>query len=283
MNKRLLLLYLLFLMPLLLQPRGVHSADLVPVESAKTACCSSTADADIAQLHKNAERLYAHFKPQEAAGELQKVLQLDGQNLEALAKLSRAHIDMGDMIPESSPGAQERKMKEYRKAEEYARKAVKADPNSTWGHFYVAASLGSMAALSPVGKQIDIAGEIRGAIEKAIALDPQNGFAYHVYGVWHRKMAEIGKASRMFASVVYGRSIPAGSFEKSIEYLSKAATLNPKVIASRLELARSYVAVENWSLARSSLLSVRELPNQFSDDTKHKQKAEQLLEEIKER
>ena len=38
--------------------------------------------------------------------------------------------------------------------------------------------------------------------------------------------------------------------------------------------------MENWSLARSSLLSVRELPNQFSDDTKHKQKAEQLLEEL---
>jgi Tfp pilus assembly protein PilF len=140
-----------------------------------------------------------------------------------------------------------------------------------------------MATVSPVAKQIDMAGEIRGAIEKAIALDPQNGFAYHVYGVWHRKMAEIGKTSRMFASVVYGRSIPAGSLEKSIDYLKKAVTLNPTVIASRLELARSYMAVENWSLARTSLLSVRELPNQFSDDTKHKQKAEQLLAEIKER
>jgi hypothetical protein len=43
------------------------------------------------------------------------------------------------------------------------------------------------------------------------------------------------------------------------------------------------MAAENWSLARTSLLSVRDLPNQFSDDTKHKQKAEQLLAEIKER
>jgi tetratricopeptide (TPR) repeat protein len=173
-------------------------------------------------------------------------------------------------------------MKEYRIAEDYARKAIRVNPNSTWGHFYIAASLGSMAILLPVGKQIDIAGEIRGAIEKAIALDPQNGFAYHVYGVWHRKMAEIGKASRVFASVIYGRSVPTGSLEKSIEYLRKAVALNPAVIVSRLELARSYVALENWSSARNSLLSLRELPNQFSDDAKHKQKAEQLLEEIKE-
>ena len=267
----------------LLRCGSALGADAASMENAKVACCEAGGEGDVNQLHKNAERLYARFKPQEAASELQKVLQIDGQNFEALAKLSRAHIDIGDNIPESSQGASEKKMKEYRLAEDYARKAIRVNPNSTWGHFYVAASLGSMAVLLPVGKQIDIAGEIRSAIEKAIALDPQNGFAYHVYGVWHRKMAEIGKASRLFASVIYGRSVPAGSLEKSVEYLKRAVALNPVVIVSRLELARSYVALENWASARNSLLSLRELPNQFSDDAKHKQKAEQLLEEIKER
>jgi tetratricopeptide (TPR) repeat protein len=240
-------------------------------------------ETDIARLHKNAERLHAQFKPKDAANELQKILQRDEQNFEALAKLARAHIDIGDMIPEAAQGARDRKMKEYRAAEDYARQAIKVNPNSSWGHFYVAASLGNMAMLSPVAKQIDMAGEIRGAIEKAIALDSQNGFAYHVYGVWHRKMAEIGKASRMVVSVFYGRSIPAGSLEKSIEYLRKAVALNPTVIVSRLELARSYAALENWPLARQSLTSIRELPIKFSDDAKHKAKAEELLEEIKER
>ena len=199
MYKQFLLSYVFFLIPSLLQPTVAHGADAVSAEGDKTGCCSNAA-ADIAQLHKSADWLHAHFKPKEAAGELQKILLVDEQNLEALAKLSRAHIDIGDMIPESSSDAQERKMKEYRVAEDYARKVIRANPNSTWGYFYVAASLGSMAILSPVDKQIDIAAEIRGAVEKAIALDPQNGFAYHIYGVWHRKMAEIGKASRVFAS-----------------------------------------------------------------------------------
>jgi thioredoxin-like negative regulator of GroEL len=83
------------------------------------------------------------------------------------------------------------------------------------------------------------------------------------------------------------RFLPSGNksiaVEKSIEYLEQAVALNPKLIVSRLELARSYVAAEIWTLARNSLISVLELPNQFSDDAKHKQKAEQLLEEIKER
>ena len=232
---------------------------------------------------QKADELYAAFKPKEALAELLKVLDSDPQNAEALSKIARVYLDFGDEIPESTPDWEAKRLKQFQIAEQYARKAVKADPSVVWGHFYVAVSLGSIASVSPVAKQIDLAGEIRSAIEKAIALDPQNGFAYHVYGIWHRKMAEIGKMSRMFASVIYGRSVPTGSMDKSIEYLNKAVTLNPTVIVSRLELARSYIAVENWSLARSFLTSIRGLPAQFSDDAKNKQKAEQLLEEIKDR
>ncbi|MEX0806842.1 MAG: hypothetical protein WD688_26500 [Candidatus Binatia bacterium] len=238
---------------------------------------------DVAQLHKNADRLYGQFKAKEAAVELLKVLRSEPQNFEALAKLSRAYIDIGDSISESSTNWQERRLKEYRSAEDFARRAVKVDPGSTWGHFYVAASLGNIAVISPVSRQVELAGEIREALEKSIALDAGNGFAYHAYGVWHRKMAEIGQMSRMLASVLYGRSLPVGSMGKSIEYLKKAITINPTVIISRLELARTHVALEEWPAARSLLSSIRNLPVRFSDDAKHKQKAEELLEEIKDR
>jgi regulator of microtubule dynamics protein 3 len=275
-------LLILFFPILWIQPGSAHSANETLAEDMRTGCCRN-ANPDAAQMLNNAEGFYKQFKPKEAAAELQKVLQLEPQNFEALTKLSRAHVDIGDMIPQSAPDWQDKRMKEYRAAEDYARKAIAVNPKSTWGYFYVAASLGNIAMLSPVGTQIDLAAEIRGSVEKAIALDPQNGFAYCVYGIWHRKMAEIGKTKRMFASLVYGRSVPAGTIEKSIEYLRKAVALNPTVIVSRLELGKSYIAAENWPLARNALASIRELPIQFSDDSNHKQKAEALLEEIKER
>lgn len=251
-------------------------------ENSQMACPHCRTDnPEITQLLKSAERLHAQFKPKDAVIELQKVLQLHAENFDALSMLARAYIDIGDSIPEGSPDWQAKRMKEYKTAEDYARRAVAVNPNSTWGHFYVAWSLGNIAMVSPVDKQIDLAGEIRGATEKAIALDPQNGFAYHVYGVWHRKMTEIGKMSRVVASVLYGRSIPNGSLERSLEYLRRAVSLNPTVIVSRLELARTYVALGNWSQARSFLRSVEEMPIRFSDDRDHKQKAKQLLEEIK--
>ena len=238
---------------------------------------------EIAQLHKNADRLYAQFKPKVAAEELLKIVQSDPQNFEALVKLSRAYIDIGDMIADSVPDWKERRLKDYRTAEDYARRAVKVQPNSTWGHFYLAASLGHIAVVSPVARQVELAGEIRTTLDKSLALDARNGFAYHAYGVWHRKMSEIGKMSRVLASVLYGRSLPEGSMDQSIEYLKKAIALNPTIIISRLELANTYIAVEDFPAARSMLSSVRNLPVQFSDDAKHKQKAEELLEEIKSR
>jgi tetratricopeptide (TPR) repeat protein len=259
---------------------GAQSADVTTAPELKQSCCRNDG-ADIARLHKIAERLYTQFKPKEAVAELQKIIRLDGGNFEALVKLARAHIDIGDQIPEDDTQGKDRRLKEYSAAEDYARRAVKVDPQSTWGYFWIAAAVGNIALVSPIAKQVDLAGEIREQVEKAIALDPNNGSAYHIYGLWHRKMAEIGRASRVVASVLYGRSLPEGSLEKSIDYFKKAVALNPSVIVSRLELARSHVAKEEWEPARVLLRSIPELRIQFSDDAKHKQKAEQLLEEIK--
>ncbi|MBI4528235.1 MAG: hypothetical protein HY695_30955 [Deltaproteobacteria bacterium] len=232
---------------------------------------------------QKADDLYAAFKTKEALGELQKVLEVDPQNHEALSKIARVYVDFGDMVPEGAPDSKEKKLSHYQKAEEYARKAVKSDPHSTWGHFYVAVSLGKIAALSSISRQVELAGEVREAVEKAIAQDPKNGYAYHVYGIWHRRMAEIGQMSRMLASMVLWRTIPQGSLEKSAEYLKKAISLNPSVIASHLELGKSYVAMGKMQLALSSLTTALELPIHFSDDPEHKKAARQLLQEIKDR
>ena len=247
----------------------------------RSAECCQRENPQIARWQQNADRLYARFKAREAAGELHKVLEIDGDNFPALIKLARAYIDIGDHIVENGSDSKERKMKEYVKAEDYARRAVKVNPSSTWGYFWVAASLGNIAVVSPVEKQLDLAGEIRDAVEESIARDPQNGAAYHIYGVWHRKLAELGQGKRILAGVFYGRSPPTGSLQQSIEYLKKAVALNPTAIISRLELARSYIAVEDFADARAMLKSVPALPIQFSDDAKHKEESAQLLQQIK--
>ena len=259
-------------------------ADTAQLGGGRVGCPNCNNDgSEISHLLQKADDLYAGFKPKEALSELLKVLQLDPQNHEALSKVSRVYVDFGDMILETAPDWQEKRLKQYLIAEDYARKAVKADPDGTWGHFYVAASLGKIAIQSSVSKQIDLAKEIRVEVGKAIALDPQNGYAYHIYGVWHRRMAQIGQMSRLLSVAVLWRSVPKGSLETSVEYLKKAISFNPTVISHHLELARTYAAMGKWQLARSELRSVHELPIQYSDDPLNKREAQQLLQEIRDR
>lgn len=235
---------------------------------------------EVREAVERAAALYEQFKTQDALEELRTALKIDPKNLEALVWSARAHIDLGDLIPPTGSGWQERRIKSYRKGEEYAHKAAKVDPNSTWAHFYIAVALGKIAALSSVKEQIALAHEIRARLDKSIALDPDNGYAYHVLGVWHRRMAEIGKTKRFMALVFLQGSVPRGSMDESIQYLKKAISYNPRVITHHLELAKTYRALGKTKLAEKQLKIVQLLPVRFSDDGQHKQDAKRLLEEI---
>lgn len=241
-------------------------------------CFTETAEA--VELLKKADKLYRQFLPKDSLVLLHKVLDIEPLNLEALLRTARAYIDVGDLIAETEPDWEERRMREYRAARKYARKAVEIAPESTWSHFYAAVSLAKIASLSSIKDQIAFAHEIRSQVEKSIELDPDNGFAYHLLGVWHRRMAEIGNMKRLVAFVFMQGSIPQGSMEKAVTYLRKAISYNPRVITHHFELAKTYAALGKYDLARKHLESVQKLPVRFSDDPLHKRAATLMLKEV---
>jgi tetratricopeptide (TPR) repeat protein len=255
----------------------VYAATSAAGDESISGCCRQEV-ADIAQLHKSADRLYSQFKPREAVAELLKILHADSNNFEALVKLARAHIDIGDLLPENGANWQERKLKEYTTAQDYARKALRVDPNSTWSHFWIAAQ-GSIAVVSPVSQQV-ICRRKFATVEKSIALDPRTDRRITSTASGTESLRSTAQSHVRF-DVLWQSS--KGSLEKSIDFLKKAVSLNPTVIVSRLELARSHAAKSDWPSARAMLRSIAELPVQFSDDARHKQNAAQLLDEIKER
>ena len=227
-----------------------------------------------------AAALYHEFKAREALTELKKALALAPDHPEALIWTARSHIDVGDLIPETVPDWEKKRVEQYRAAERYARSALRIRPESTWPHFFLAVALAKLADFSTIGKQVAIAGEIRRVVDTAIALDPDNGFAYHVLGVWHRRMAEINTMERLLARLFLLKSVPAGRLDDSVRYLERALKHNPDVITHHLELAKTYHALGETELARKHLVTVDELPVRFSDDGLHKRKARELLQEL---
>ncbi len=235
---------------------------------------------EVAETIARAVALYGEFRSREALTELKKVLALAPGNPKALIWAARAHVDVGDLIPETVPDWQKKRVEQYRAAERYAREAASIQPLSTWPHFFLAVALGKLTEFSGTKKQIALARGIRHAVDKALALDPDNGFAYHVLGVWHRRMAEINAAERLLAQVFLQRSVPAGRLEESARLLKKALRYHPDIITHHLELAKTYRALGRKDLARQHLLTVDRLPARFSDDGIHKRNARKLLEDI---
>jgi tetratricopeptide (TPR) repeat protein len=284
-----MLVYFIFyaLLSLSLHPTPVAANPNIPPKGedpAGSGCphCQDN-DSAISRLLEEVDSLYDSFKSKEAEKVLLKIIELDPHHNEGLIKLARVYIDLGDIIPESTARWKERRVKQYYIAEKFAHKAVATNPDGTWGHFYLAASLGRVAMHSSVSEQLDLAPKIRDEAKKAIALDPDNGFAYHILGVWNRRIAKISQLSRFIANTVLWRSVPDGSLEKSMYHLKRATSLNPANIIHHLELAKTYVAMGKQQLAMNHLRKIQELSIQFSDDPLHKENAQRLLQELKEK
>lgn len=228
------------------------------------------------------DEAYASFDDQKALEHYLEALKLEPKNYEALWKASRAYVDIADLIRASEKDARDRQMKMYVEATSLARKAVAVNPDDTWGHFQLAAANGKRLLMLGKKEQIDASKEVRDEIEKAIALDPSNHLAYHAFGRWHRRMAEIGGAKRFFGSIVYG-SIPKGSFQESEKYLRKAVEIKPDFINHYLELGRTLLALDKYSQAAEAFEKCLELPKGTSKDDMLKEEASAELQKLKTR
>jgi tetratricopeptide (TPR) repeat protein len=252
--------------------------------SALAALCLASAPPVRAQsadeLLKQGDELYALG---DDAGALQAYLaavKAEPGRYEALWKASRSLVDSGDLIDTSIAGWEERQKTLYQDAAESARKAIAANPGDTWGYHHLAAALGKYGLTQGKREQVNMAKEVRSLIDKAVELDGTNDLAYHALGRWHRKMAEIGGAARLLGGLLFG-GIPKGSFEESEAALKKAVELNPGYINHRLELGRTYLALEKFQEAAEELQKCLDLPAATTKDPGYQKEAEAELARAK--
>jgi tetratricopeptide (TPR) repeat protein len=233
-----------------------------------------------ADLIRQGDEYYAQFNNAQALEEYLKAAKAEPGNYEALWKTARGYYDVADtMTPADSKAADEQR-KTYSEAMDYARQAIKADPNGAWGHFFLSAAWGRYVLTQGKKEQVNASKQIKAEIDKAIAADPNNDLAYHALGLWQRRMAEIGGAQRFFGGMLYG-SIPKGTFEEAEKDLKKAIELNPNYTNHHLELGRTYLAMKKLDLAKQEFEKVLELPVTTSKCPIYKKEAQAELDALK--
>lgn len=229
---------------------------------------------------RQGDAYYAQFNDAKALEEYKLAVQMDPTNYEALWKTARACFDLGELMEPENASALQEQRKLFTDSATYAKQAVQANPNDTWGHFFLSAGLGKYALTQGKKEQINASKKIKAEIEKAIELDPANDSAYHALGLWHRRMAEIGGAQRFFGGIIYG-SIPKGTFEESEKYLLKAVELNPNYTNHHLEMGRTYLSLKKYDLAKQEFQKVLELPDTSSKCSAYKKEAQAEIDLLK--
>jgi Tfp pilus assembly protein PilF len=204
-----------------------------------------------------------------------KVLEMDSLNYEASWKLSRAYVDVGEVLADKN----ERK-KYYKDAENFALKAVEINPDGAKGHLYLSIAIGRVALDSGKKEQVRLSKVIKVEVDKALELDPNDDVAWHVLGRWHRKMATLGWIQRNFANIFLGGVPKEASVEKSAECFQKAIEIRPNHINHHLELAITYEKLDMKEKAAEEYNLVLQLPKKDADDDTYKKEAQERLKKL---
>jgi tetratricopeptide (TPR) repeat protein len=184
--------------------------------------------------------------------------------------LARVLIDLGNR--ETARPAREAL---YVEAEKQARRASELQPADTWGHHYLAASLGKLALSAGGKRKIQLSKEVRDEANRAVELDPRNDRSLHILGRWNREIANLSPFLKLAAKVVYGGVPEGASNAQAVELFQRAMAIDPARLS--LELGVTYLEMDRAQEAIPLFQSVLDLPAREPNDGDYKAQAAKLL------
>jgi tetratricopeptide (TPR) repeat protein len=199
------------------------------------------------ELVADGDREYAAARLPEAQRAYAQAVQAAPGNFLALCRLSKAESELGEL----QKGDEQRRTRAA--AADHARAAIKAAPDSAAGHVWLAVALGRQALSEGPKTKLALSREIKSEVDRAIALDPGIGRAWHVLAMWNVKLSSLNTIERMAANAVLG-GVPKGASNDNAEIaFKKAISLEPDYVNHRLEYGRFLRSQHRDADARTEL------------------------------
>lgn len=181
------------------------------------------------------------------------------EDAEALWRIARALISIGDVAPKQD------REQHFRNAEQYATRAVKSDSMNSDAHTWRAVTLGYIALFEGSKTKVRLCNEIKHELDAAIRLNPKNDVAYSIYGTFYRTLGKVTWYERTLANLLLG-GLPDGGYSEAERALKKAIELSPTLIRHHFELGMVYLETERTEEARKVFTEALKLPVLLASD-----------------
>ena len=206
----------------------------------------------------------------------QEAMKIEPKSYEALWKAAREAVDVGEY------SAQATRDSVYPLAEQYARRAVEANPNDAEGHFHFARALGRKALSLGKRDRVKFAGEIRSHALESLKHDPKQPGALHVMGMWNYNVMQLSGMARFMAkNFLGGKVFESASWDEAQRYMEQSVAADPGRVVHHLDLARVYAARKNPAKAREHYEHVVRGTRTEYNDAHYQQEAEAELKSLR--
>ena len=199
-------------------------------------------------------------------------IKLEPRSYEALWKATREAVDVGEYAPAAERDA------DYTLAEQYARRAVEANPNDAEGHFHLARALGRKALSLGKKDQVKYAGDVRLHALESLKYDPKHPGALHIMGMWNYNVMKLSGMARFMAKTFLGGKVfDSANWNDAQRFMEESVAVDPTRIVHRLDLARVYVARGDRTKAAEQYELVIKGPRTEYNDRHYETEAEAEL------
>lgn len=246
-----------------------------------TACVAWPSDVVQAQVSAKAlaqgDSLYAAFENEAALAVYERLFMQDSTDFGLLYRLSRTANDHGqDLLAHVSKKEAEPVMARSTRYAEAMRRHHPDRPE-TW--FQLAATWGNFALFKGGRDKVRLGRDVETYALKALELDPDYAYAHLALGIFYREIGALNWFQRTVANTLFG-GVPDGSNEKALRSLQRALELDPTLVMTHSELARTHRLMGDEARERYHLGRVLELDAINTDELRRQQEARRRLLEM---